>query len=69
MLLEQLRSALEASGVSRYRLSAESGVSQSHLSRFVSGESGCSVENAERIADALGLEIVLRPKRRTRKVK
>lgn len=66
MLLNELREAIESAGVSRYRISIESGVSQSHLSRFMSGESGCSVENAEKIAEALGLEIVLRPKQRKR---
>lgn len=66
-LTQAIREAIEASGETRYRISQGSGVSQAHLSRLVRGESGCSIENAERIAAYLGLEIILRPKRRTRK--
>lgn len=68
-LTQAIRDAIEASADTRYRIAQETGVSQAHLSRLVRGESGCSIENAERIADYLGLEIILRPKRPTRKAK
>ena len=54
---------------SRYRIAQGSGVSAGQLSRLVSGERGLSIESAEKLADYLGLEINIRPKRRTRKVK
>ncbi len=57
----QLKAAIDGSGQSRYALSCASGVAQSALSRFMSGERGLSLESAARLADALGLE--LRPKR------
>ena len=66
-ILDAIRDAIEASGKSRYQLARESGVAESVLSRLISGERGMSVGTVERMADALGLEIVVRPKRRRRK--
>ena len=68
-LTDAIREAIESSGQTRYQISKGSGVTQGHLSRLVRCESGCSIENAERIADYLGLEIILRPRRRGRKAK
>ncbi|MEW6249650.1 MAG: helix-turn-helix transcriptional regulator [Planctomycetota bacterium] len=62
-LLEKLRNAIETSGQSRYRISKQTGVAESVLSRFTSGETRLSIETAERLAEYLGHEIVLRPKR------
>jgi transcriptional regulator with XRE-family HTH domain len=66
-LLDQMRRAIEASGQSRYQIAQGSGVAQSQLSRLVSGGQGMSVRNLERVAEYLGLEIVVRPKRQRRK--
>lgn len=63
-LLSMMRNAIEASGQSRYRISKETGIAESVLSRFMSGETALAVETAERLADYLGLELVLRRKRR-----
>jgi transcriptional regulator with XRE-family HTH domain len=60
-IIEQLKDAISNSGLSRYALSCASGVEQSALSRFMSGERGLSLESAARLADVLGLE--MRPKR------
>jgi transcriptional regulator with XRE-family HTH domain len=60
-IIGRLKAAIEASGESRYALSCKSGVLQSAVSRFMSGERSLSLESAARLADALGLE--LRPKR------
>lgn len=62
-LIEAIKQAVAASGKSRYRIYQESGVLQSQLSRLMSGERGLKVEAIERLADALGLEIIVRPKR------
>jgi len=59
-----IRKAIARSADSRYRIAEQSGVSQGQLSRFVSGERGLSIDNIEKVADALGLEIVVRPKPR-----
>jgi hypothetical protein len=60
-IIGQLRAAIEACCESRYALSCKSGVQQSAMSRFMSGERGLSLESAARLAEVLGLE--LRPKR------
>lgn len=41
-----------------------SGVNKAALSRFISGERGVSVESAEALAKALGMEIALGPVRK-----
>ena len=54
---------MEASGQSRYALSRQSGIAQSVLSRFAAG-GRLELPNAERLADALDLELTVRPKSR-----
>ena len=51
----------KASGKTRYRLWKETGIDQSHLAKLQKGEAGLSVENLECLAEALGVEIVIRP--------
>lgn len=55
----QLRAAMRDSRKSRYAIAQESGISQSILSRFASGERGLTAETAERLAVALGLRLCL----------
>ena len=55
---------MKASGKTRYRLWKETGIDQSHLFKLWNGEAGLSVENLERLAEALGLEIITRPAKR-----
>jgi len=63
-ILDELKIAIESSSLSRYLIAQETGIPQSALSRLMSGERGLSVENVEILADYLGLEIIIRPKRR-----
>ncbi len=63
-LEEAIRKAIERSGQTQYRIAKETGIAQSALSRLLSGERGLKADAIERIADYLGLEIVIRPKRR-----
>jgi predicted XRE-type DNA-binding protein len=63
-ILDELKNSIETSGLSRYRIAQETGIPQSALSRLMSGERGLSVENVEILADHLGLEIIIQPKRR-----
>jgi transcriptional regulator with XRE-family HTH domain len=65
-VFDTIRKAIEASGKTRYRLSKETGIDQAQLSRLMSGKEGVSVENLERLAEALGLEIVIRPNKARR---
>ena len=58
-ILKAIRTAIKASDKTRYRLWKETGIAQSQLSRLMTGESGLSLENLERLAKALGLRIVV----------
>jgi transcriptional regulator with XRE-family HTH domain len=49
------------SGLSAYRLAAESGVNVAAVLRFKSGERSLKLESVDRLAEVLGLE--LQPKR------
>ena len=64
-LLQQIIDAIEESGESRYAISKGSGVAASQLSRLVRGQAGMSADNIDRVANYLGLEVVVRTKRRT----
>jgi transcriptional regulator with XRE-family HTH domain len=63
-LLDEIRRAIKASDKTRYRLSQETSIPQSQLSRFMTGEKGLSFDAMERLAAALGLEVVIRAKTR-----
>lgn len=63
-LINAMRRAIESGPKTRYRLSKETGIGESQLAKVMSGKAGLSIERAELLADALGLEVVLRPKRK-----
>jgi len=65
-LSDQIRRAVDASGLSRYRICKEVGLDQAVFSRFMADKSGLSVRNLDAIADLLGLNIMAgkRPKRK-----
>jgi transcriptional regulator with XRE-family HTH domain len=62
---EQLRRAIRDCGETRYSLAQRTGIAQSTMSRFATGNRGLSMEAIDRLFDALDLEI----KPRTRKAK
>jgi len=60
-LSDQLRTAIEKAGITRYELSKKTGVSQSTLSKFVLGtRPGLSFDAMDRVGEYLGLVIVKR---------
>jgi len=63
-ILDRLRQAIRESGKTRYRLAEDSGIAESALSRLMSGERGLSIETADKLAETLGLEIIIRPVKR-----
>ena len=65
-LTEAIQAAVKASKQTPYAIAKGANVARSQLSRLMSGERGLNSETIERLADYLGLEIVIRPKR-TRK--
>ena len=54
---EQLRRAIRESGITRYSISAKTGVDQAALSKFLKGERGLSLSAVDRVMSVLGLEI------------
>lgn len=63
-ILEQIRKAISACGQTRYRISKETGIGEPQLCKLMSGQAGLSVESLEQLAEYLGLEIIIQPKRK-----
>jgi predicted transcriptional regulator len=64
-LENQIRQAIEESGLSQYALAKCAGVSQGVLSRFIAGKRNLTLATASKIV--LALELELRPARPRRK--
>ena len=62
---EQLRRAIRDCGETRYSLAKRTGIDQSTMSRFVTGNRGLSMEALDRLFDALDLEV--KPRKRKAK--
>ena len=60
-LSDELRQAIERSGVSRYSIWQQTGIDQGSLSKFMDGERGLGMESIDQIAELLGLHIVAEP--------
>jgi predicted XRE-type DNA-binding protein len=56
-LSDQIRQAVDASGVSRYRISKTLGIAESTMSRFMAGKGGLSMEYIDDLADLLNRRI------------
>ena len=63
-VLDDIRTAIDRSEFSRYRISKATRIDQGQLSKLMGGEAGLSIASLERLAEFLGLEIVIRPNRR-----
>ena len=61
-IVAELRKAIVESGYSQNQLSELSGVNRAQINRFIKGERTLTLESAEKVAEALGLE--LKPKRK-----
>lgn len=61
---EQLRKAMERSGMTRYEIAKRAGVEQSSLSRFFSGERGLSQDAIDALCALLRLRLVAREPRK-----
>jgi hypothetical protein len=62
-IYDDIRKAISTGGKSRYRLWRETGIPQGQLSEFMVGTKGLSVRSLERLAAALDLEILVRPRK------
>ena len=57
MLGEQLREAIEASGLTAYRIAKAAGIRPEMISRFLNRERDLTLESAGKVAAALRLEL------------
>ena len=61
MLIHELvQSAMEAEGISAYKISTETGLSQGLLSRFLRGQSPLSLRALTLVLDVLEYELTIR---------
>jgi hypothetical protein len=56
-LSDELREAVERSGLSRYSIWQQTGIDQGTLSKFMVGDRGLSIESIDKLAELLGLHI------------
>ena len=63
---DQIRRLVDASGMSRYRIAQITGIDQSALSRFMSGERGLSSTALDALGELLDLQVVVRGAKRKR---
>ena len=57
-LTDQLRQAIDDSGLTRYRIAQETGISESTLSKFYLGQRGLSMDAMNALGECLELVIV-----------
>ena len=58
-LTDQLRQAIDDSGLTRYRIAKETGISEATLSKFYLGQRGLSMEALNALGECLQLTISL----------
>jgi len=58
-LSEQIRRAIRDSGMTRYRICLEIGLTQPSMTRFMGGTASLSLNTLDKIADLLDLNIVV----------
>lgn len=63
---DELRSAIDESGLTRYAIGQATGLDKASLSKFMSGERGLGLESIDKLAELLGLHIVRKRGRRKR---
>ncbi len=64
---EQLRTLIETSGETRYRIGVETRIDHATISRFMNGQGGLSMPNLDALADYLGWKIITTKKNKSPK--
>jgi hypothetical protein len=59
LLTDQVRQAIDDSGLTRYRISKETGISESALALFYNGHRGLSMEALNALGEFLQLKVTL----------
>jgi transcriptional regulator with XRE-family HTH domain len=60
-LTESLKAAIEQSGLTRYRIADDTGITGASLCRFMQGETSLRLDKADVLAEYLGLRLVPDP--------
>ena len=58
-MTDQVRQAIDNSGLSRYRIAQDTGIDESTLGKFFHGTRGLSLDNLDLLCKYLGLRIVM----------
>ena len=58
---EVLRTAIENSGLTRYRIATETGIPETSVMRFMAGKSSLRLDKADKLAAYLGLRLMPDP--------
>ena len=59
LLTDQLRQAIDDSGLTRYQIAKETGIDESALAKFYNGHRGLSMEALNALGELLQLKITL----------
>lgn len=62
---DQFRIVIDSCGVTRYRISQETGIAEATLSNFMAGKCGLSMKALDRLGEYLDLEVTLKRKKRS----
>ncbi|MCA9178015.1 MAG: helix-turn-helix transcriptional regulator [Planctomycetales bacterium] len=57
-ITDQIRQAIDDSGLTRYRIAQDTGIDESTLAKFCHGTRGLSLDNLDPLCEYLGLRIV-----------
>ena len=58
-MTDQVRQAIDDSGLTRYRIAQDAGVDESALAKFYNGRRGLSMANFDKLFEYLGLRIII----------
>lgn len=58
-MTDQLRQAIDASGLTRYAIAKATGIDESALSKFYNGQRGINTNTLDKLGECLGLRIVM----------
>ena len=64
-----IRRAVNASGLSRYRICIITGIDKGAMSRFMASKAGLSVEVLETLARAIGYDVTLQPHKKRKVIR
>jgi hypothetical protein len=64
---DELRLAVEESGLTRYAIWQATGIDQGSMCKFLNGERGLGLDSIDKLADLLGLHVVSEHDQRKKK--